>query len=88
VPTIYRRARFKMVATPPPSLVELRRDKSLCPTLRSHAPRTDLLCAQARFHAAACDQLARRANHFGFSEIASSPRIKNILLSFSRKSSA
>jgi hypothetical protein len=33
-------------------------------------------------------QVARRANHFGFSEIVSSPGIKNIPLSFSPKSAA
>src|SRR5215207_10734594 len=42
---------------------ELRRDKFALPTLRSDAPRTDLLCVQAQFHAAVCDKLARRANH-------------------------
>ena len=31
MPTIYHRSRFEMVGTLPPSLVELRRDKSLCP---------------------------------------------------------
>jgi hypothetical protein len=31
VPTIHHRARCLMVGTLPPSLVELRRDKSLCP---------------------------------------------------------
>jgi hypothetical protein len=34
VPTIYHRARCLMVGTLPPSLVELRRDKSLCPPYR------------------------------------------------------
>jgi hypothetical protein len=58
---------------------------SLCPP---YGLLTDLLCAQAQFHPAACDTMARRANHFGFSEIMSSPGIKNIPLSFSRKSVA
>jgi hypothetical protein len=34
------------------------------------------------------DKLTRRANHFGFSEIMASPRIKNILLSPPGKSRA
>src|SRR5215216_172006 len=43
---------------------------------RKTALRADLPGAQAQLHAAACDQLARRANQFGFSEIVSSPGIK------------
>ena len=31
MPTICHRSRFEMVGTLPPSLIELRRDKSLCP---------------------------------------------------------
>jgi hypothetical protein len=54
-------------------------------TLRFAHPTTDdFLCAQAQ--SSACDQ--RLANHFRFSEIVSSSGIKNIPLSFSRKSVA
>jgi hypothetical protein len=34
---------------------------------------------------ASCDKVARRANHFGFSEVISSPRIKNKSLAKSGK---
>src|SRR5215213_7280567 len=72
VPTICRRTRCKMVGT-----------------LRfAHPTGADLLDAQTQSCAGACDTMARRANHFGFSEIVSSPGIKNIPLSFSRKSAA
>ena len=72
MPTIYRRASRKMVGT-----------------LRFAHPtklRTDLPGAQLQV--ASRDQLAQRANHFGFSEIVSSPGIKNIVLSFAPKSVA
>jgi hypothetical protein len=39
VPTIYHRARVEMVGTLPPSLVELRRDKSL-----AHPTDGELIC--------------------------------------------
>jgi hypothetical protein len=52
------------------------------------ALRVDLLRAQAQLRAAACDKSTRRANHFRFSEIESSPGIKNIPLSVSPKSVA
>jgi hypothetical protein len=48
----------------------------------------DLPAPASSISDAPCDKSTRRANHFGFSEIMSSPGIKNILLSFSRKSPA
>jgi hypothetical protein len=44
--------------------------------------------ARKRNLAVACDKSTRRANHFRFSEMTSSPEIKNIPLSPSGKSAA
>jgi hypothetical protein len=58
---------------------------SLCPPYWLQA---DLLSRASATSAALCDKLARPANQFGFSEIASTPGIKNIPLPSQGKSAA
>jgi hypothetical protein len=71
VPTTYHRASFKMVGTLPPSLLELRRDKSLRPPYE--ATRRELICLPCKLD---LDAPVRQINTTGKSLLIFRNRVK------------